>query len=107
MVTRNTKSKLPKKGSYQVSIASIFFDGMLNFQVGASKVFEAFFSLKGNSNFSKQSGFGIRSHFINSAKGNFGKSKGKVIPLASDDDFEKAKPFEKPHYINTFNIHKF
>ncbi|MAD84182.1 MAG: hypothetical protein CL912_14560 [Deltaproteobacteria bacterium] len=84
----------------------MFPSGMLSFQVGASRVFEAFLLLKGNSNFFKQSGFEVKSCSIDSAKRGFGKSKGKVTPLALDGDFEKAGSSKKSHYINTFDIYK-
>ena len=79
---------------------------MLNFQVGISKVFKAFFFLGRNSNFSKQFSFRIRFRFIDSAEEGFRKSKEKVTPLASDGGFRGAKPFKKPHYIDTSNIHR-
>ncbi|MAD84069.1 MAG: hypothetical protein CL912_13995 [Deltaproteobacteria bacterium] len=79
---------------------------MLNFQVGISKVFKAFFFLGRNSNFSKQFSFRIRFRFIDSAEEGFRKSKEKVTPLASDGGFGGAGSFERLYYINTSDIHK-
>ena len=79
---------------------------MLSFQVGAFKVFKASLLLRRNNNFSKQSSFGIKSRSTNSAEKGTGKSKGKITPLASNDDFEKVEPSKRPHYINTSDIYK-
>ena len=107
MATQNIKSKSFKEGSYQVLTANIFLSEMLSFQAGAFRIFKASLFLKGNSNFFKQSGFGIRFCFIDSAKGGFRKGKGKVTSLVSNGGFEEAGSFKKSHYINTSNIHKF
>ena len=103
---RDTKSGPFEEGNYQASTASMFFGEMPNFQAEAFRIFKAFLLLKGNSNFSEQSGFGVKSRFTDSAEKGFGKSKGKVTPLASDGGFRGAKPFKKPHYIDTSNIHR-
>ena len=103
---QDTKSGSFKEGSYQAFTIGMFPSGMLSFQVGASRVFEAFLLLKGNSNFFKQSGFEVKSCSIDSAKRGFGKSKGKVTPLISNSNFEGIKPFKKLYYINTFDIYK-
>ena len=103
---RDTKSGPPEEGNYQAPIASIFFGGMLSFQAGAFKVSKAFLPLERNSNFSRQSGFKVKSRFTNNTKGSIGKGKGKVTPLASDGGFEGAGFFERLHYINTSDIHK-
>ena len=79
---------------------------MLSFQAKASKVFKAFFPLKGNSNFFEQSDFEIKFHFIDSIKESTGKGKRKVISLASDNSFEGAGSFKRSHYIDTSDIHK-
>ena len=79
---------------------------MPSFQVGASKVFEASFPLRENSNFSRQSSSKVKFCFTDSAKGGFKKSKGKVTPLTSDSGFKEARLSERLHYINTSDIHK-
>ena len=84
----------------------MFLDEMPSFQAKASKVSKASFSLKGNSNFSGQSSFEVKSRFINNTEEGTGKSKGKVTPLALDDGFEKARPSKKSHYIDTSDIHR-
>ena len=48
----------------------------------------------------------VKFYSIDSAKKSFGKGKGKVTSLTSDDGFEGAGPSERPHYIDTSNIHK-
>ena len=79
---------------------------MPSFQVGASKVFEASFPLRENSNFSRQSSSKVKFCFTDSAKGGFKKSKGKVTSLALNDDFERIGSFKRLHYINISNIYK-
>ena len=106
MATQDTKSGPSEKGSYQAPTTSIFLSEMPSFQAGTSKVFKASLPLGRNSNFFGQSGFGIKSRFIDNAKKGFGKSKEKVTPLTSNDDFEKAGPFKRSHYINISDIYK-
>jgi len=79
---------------------------MPSFQARASKIFKAFFLLRGNSNSFEQFGSKVRSRFIDSAEEGLGKSKGKVTPLTSNNNFKRARLFKRSHYINTFNIHK-
>ena len=106
IITQDIKSGPLKEGSYQTLITGMFSGGMLSFQAGVFKVFEAFLPLRGNSNFSKQSGFKVKSCFTDNIKKGTKKGKGKVTLLASNGGFEEAGPSKKPHYINTFDIHK-
>ena len=106
MAMRDTKSGPSEEGSYQAPTASMFPGEMPSFQAGASKIFKAFFPLGGNSNFSRQFSFKVKFCFIDSIKEGTEKGKGKVIPLASNDNFEEAKSFKRLHYINTSDIHK-
>ena len=106
MATQDIKSGPLEEESYQALTASMFPSRMPSFQARAFRVAETSFPLRGNSNFSRQSGFEIKFYSIDSAKKSFGKGKGKVTSLTSDDGFEGAGPSERPHYIDTSNIHK-
>ena len=103
---RDIKSGSLEEGNYQALTADMFPSEMPSFQAGASRISEASLPLRGNSNFFRQSSFEIRSRSTDSAEGSSGKSKGKVIPLASDGGFRGAGPSERPHYIDTSDIHK-